>query len=284
MSEPQTEKKGVIEFGKKELDPDEEKAYREKIDKARAGGVNALKGQTPVGHVPRLSGTPVLSKESLPTTGGLQPDGSVAPRPPGSPVLSAQTAAQLEALGKAQEGQAKLDEAEVKKAAEEEDFFDSAFDFAGRGEAERILNNKKRRKEIEARCDPMKFEDLLYKDEVQQVVPIMPEKFEPTFRSFSPEESLFIKQIMSREPNQNDQYLLEKFSLAQLTCALVSINGKPLPDHRDKDGSPDEKLFRDKLKTITKKSAYIVADLMINYAWFDLRVRRLLNPDDLKNG
>jgi hypothetical protein len=119
---------------------------------------------------------------------------------------------------------------------------------------------------------------------VRLVVPILPEKFEPTFRSFSPEESLFIKQIMSREPNQNDQYLLEKFSLAQLTCALVSINGKPLPEHRDKDGSPDEKLFRDKLKTITKKSAYIVADLMINYAWFDLRVRRLLNPDDLKNG
>lgn len=282
MSEPQ---KGVIEFGKKELDPAEEKAYREKIEKARQSGVNSLKGSTPVGHTPRLQNTPILSKEGVAAQAtGLQPDGSVAPRPPGSPVLSAQTAAQLEAMAKVQGQEPKLDEAEVKKAVEEEDFFDSVFDFAQRNEAERILNNKKRKKDIESRCEPMKFEDLLYKDEVQQRVPIKPEEFEPTFRSFSPEESLFIKKLMSREEVQNENYLLEKYSLAQLCCSLVAINGKPLPDHRDQNGSPDEKLFKEKLKSIMRKSAYIVADLMINYAWFDLRVRRLLNPEDLKNG
>jgi len=280
-----SEQKGVIEFGRKELDPNEEKAYRDQIAKAKSGGgLNALKGSTPVGGAPKPQGLPLLVKEGQATAGGLQPDGSVAPRPPGSPVLSPETAAQLQGFAKAQAEAPKLDEAEVKKNVQDDDFFDSVFDFASRNEAERILNNKKRKKEIESRCQPMKFEDLLYKDEVQQIIPIKPGEFEPTFRSFSPEESLFIKRLMAREEVQNDQYILEKYSLAQLCCSLVAINGKTLPDHRDQSGSPDEKLFKEKLKVIMKKSAYIVADLMLNYAWFDLRVRHLLNPEDLKNG
>jgi hypothetical protein len=286
MSEQQTpDQRGVIQFGRKELDPEEEKAYREKIQAARQG-VNQLKGNTPLGHVPKLSGVPVLSKEQAQQASGLQADGSVAPRPPGSPVLSQQTREQLEAMQKAQES-TPLDEGEVKKEAEklqDDDVFD-VFDFAGRNEAERVLNNKKRRKEIESRCEPMKLEDLIYKDEVTQVVPVVPEKFEPRFRSFTPEESLFIKQFLSRDTaKDNDQYLLEKYSLCQLAVSLVDINGKALPDHRNKDGEIEDAAFKAKLKTILKKSAYVVADLMVNYAWFDIRVRKLLNPDDLKNG
>ena len=39
------------------------------------------------------------------------------------------------------------------------------------------------------------------------------------------------------------------------------------------------------LKQILKKSIYVVADLGLNYMWFDLRVRKLLTQtEDLKNG
>lgn len=292
MAEQPQQGREVIQFGRKELDPEEEKQYREKIAQARAGGgVNSLKGSTPLGHVQKPQNVPILAKGAVSQATGLQADGSVAPRPPGSPVLSSQTQQQLEQLQKAQQGEApaseakpELDEEELRRAAKDEEMFDTVFDFAARNEAERVLNNRKRKKEIEERCEPMNFEDLLWKNEVHQKVPIIPEKFEPTFRSFSPEESLFIKKMMSREEVQNDNYVLEKYSLCQITCSLVAINGKPLPDHRDQTGEPDTKLFQEKLKSIMKKSAYIVADLMLNYAWFDIRVRKLLNPDEVKNG
>lgn len=285
----------VIEFGgRKELDPAAEEAYRQKIAAARKG-VDALKGTQPLGGIPRPQ-MPVFSREGIAAASSPSPntpDGGVQPRPPGSPAIRPETQQQLADMAKAQDAavsQSALDEKKLEEDAKkekdklsDEDLFDM-MDFGQRNEAERILNNKKRRKEIEARCEPMNFEDLLISNEVAQTVPIIPGKFEPRYRSLTPEESLFIKKLMSREQTVNDQYMLEKYGLLQLTCSITSINGVPLPDHRGKDGTPDEELFQTKLKVITKKSGYIVADLGINYAWFDLRVRRLINPDDLKNG
>jgi len=173
-------------------------------------------------------------------------------------------------------------EEEVKQA--DEDLF-NAFDFTGRNEAERILNNKKRRKEIEDRCVEMRIEDLILRDEVQQLVPIIPNKFEVLFRSMTPDENLFIKRYVAKnDSGQSDQYVLEKFSICQLVCSVLSINGRALPDHRKTDGDIDEKAFETKLKFLLKKSGYIIADIGINYSWFDIRVRKLLNPDSLGNG
>jgi hypothetical protein len=207
-------------------------------------------------------------------------------------VLSPQTQAQLLEMQKANGEQIAAQAAEDANAAKEEekksedDPFD-LFDFYGRDESSRILNNKKRRKEIEARCAPMSFEDLLMKDEVEQVVPVLPEgKFNVKFRSLRPSESLFIKQFMATSEQKSEQYYIERYSLCQLAMAVVEINGKPLGAPHLKDGGEevDEKVFAAKLKMLTKKSGYIVADLGINYSWFDVRVRKLLNPDDLGNG
>jgi len=289
MSDAREEEIKTISFGKKELDPEQEAEYRDRIALARKGGISALKGSTPLGHIERPSIPDLTSRKASEGPTGLTSEGGVAPRPQGSPVLSPQTAAQLEQMQKAQAQQAKtevLDEEEIKKGAEaaaKEDLFDM-FDFGGAGEAERILNNKKRRKEIEDRCEPMNFDDLILKDEVRQTVPIKPGQFEPRFRTMSPEESLFMKQFLAKDVNANDAYSVEKFSLCQLACALVSLNGQDFPDHRKPDGTPDEDLFKIKLKKLMKKSGYIIADMAINYYWFDIRVRKLIAPDRLGNG
>lgn len=293
MADPREQEIKEITFGRKELDPEQEAAYREKIAAAKKGGISALKGSTPIGHIERPAIPDLTSRKAAEGPTGLTSEGGVAPRPQGSPVLSPQTAAQLEQMAQVQKQQESagsdrkaLDEEEVKKAAEaaaKEDLFDM-FDFSGGGEAERILNNKKRRKEIEDRCEPMNFEDLILKDEVRQTVPIKPGQFEPRFRSLSPEESLFIKQYLAKDTNASDAYAAEKFSLCQLTCSLVSLNGVDFPDHRKPDGTPDDELFKIKMKKLTKKSGYIVADLAINYYWFDIRVRRLIAPEKLGNG
>lgn len=272
----------TVVLGRVELDPDEAERYKERIRLAKAGGgVASLKGSTPLGHVPKLVNTPLLQKQSD-SVSPLSEEGGVQPRPPGSPVVRPET---VQALQDMQAAQAKAAETEIKKDVDEakDDLFEM-FDFNGKNETERILNNKKRRMAIEARCEPMRIEDLIMKDEVQQEVPILPGKLTVRFRSASPQENLFAKRLMADEKVTSDQYLLEKYGLMQLTLSLVSINGSSLPNHLDENGQPDDKLFQIKLKMIMKKSAYLVADLGINFFWFDLRVRRLLNPDDLKNG
>lgn len=283
MSEPQEPEIKTVVLGRVELDPDEAERYKERIRAAKEkGSVASLKGNTPLGHIPKLSGTPLLQKQVDSTFNPLTAEGGVQPRPPGSPVIRPETA---DALKNMQEAQAKEAEKEVAKEVEEakDDLFEM-FDFSGKNETERILNNKKRRLAIEARCEPMKVEDLVMKDEVQQDVPILPGKLTARFRSASPQENLFVKRIMADEKTTSEQYLIEKYGLCQLALSLVAINGSALPSHLDEHGEPSDKLFAIKLKMITKKSSYLVADLGINFFWFDLRVRRLLNPEDLKNG
>lgn len=291
------EKVGVINLGAKELSPEDEASYREKIKAAKAGApLSSFKGSTPVGGEPKVA-IPVLTnprRESV----EAPPAQGVTPRPPGSPAIRPETKEQLDAAikaGKEQEAQTEeqkaLDEKKLADDARLAQLFGS-FDFNDQAaNVERILDNKKRREAIEertAKSSPMAFEDLLLNDEVRQTVSIIPNKFEPTFRSITPVESLYIKQRMSKEIVQTDQYLGEKYNLLLLCCSLIDINGAPFPDHRKHkhDGTfdIDDSLFDDKLGALMKKSGYIIADLGINYFWFDIRVRRLLNPDDLKNG
>jgi len=294
------EQVGVINLGGGEIDPKDVEGYREKIARAKAGlPLSALKGNTPLGGVEKPQ-MPILRPGSPPIQRGDFPDvpasaQGVAPRPPGSPVLRPETKQQLDAAiaaGKKLEAEAQqkveLDEKKLAEDARLEKIFES-FDFVDQQrQVEHILDNKKRRKEIEERCKTMQFDDLLMKDEVDQVVPVLPGKFEPRFRSLRPIETLYLKARMAKESVQTDQYLGEKYNLLLLTCSLIDINGRPLPDHRrmKADGTfeVDDKLFDEKLAALMNKSGYIIADLGVNYAWFDIRVRRLLNPDDLKNG
>jgi hypothetical protein len=284
----QEAEKEVIEFGVPAPDPNREAAYQAKINKAKEG-INAFKGNEPRGVVPRPS-IPRLDGSRKPTE--LDPMGavdkpSVRPRPPGSPAVRPETQAQIAQAVAAGQQQEKVEAEEVlKKEIEDkkEDIFD-AFDFGAQNEAERILNNKVRRKEIESRCKPMSIEDLIMKDQVEQIVPIIPDKFEVTFRTCSAEESLFIKKYLaSKQESVSDAYAAEKYTLCQLACALVALNGKEFPDHRDKDGIPEEKHFEIKLQTLLKKSVFVIVDLNVNYIWFDIRVRRLFNPEKLGNG
>jgi hypothetical protein len=272
----------AITFGR-DIDPNEEAEYRKKIEAARkTGGVDGLKAKDPVGVLPRPS---MPAPRQVPEGPSSRTEaGGVQPRPKGSPLLSSETAEQIKGLAEASARQA-MSEPKVEEPKKEEEDLLEMFDFQERNEAERILNNKKRRKEIESRLEPMKLEDLLMKDEVQQNVPVVPDKFEILFRSITPEENLYIKRYVAKnDTGQSDQYILEKFGMCQLVCSVLALNGRPLPDHRAQDGSIDDAAFDKKLKILLRKSGYIIADLGINYGWFDIRVRKLLSPDALGNG
>lgn len=275
----------VIEFGRPELDPSKAIEYKRKIANARNSS-DSIKGpHTPLGHVERppmpLLAQPGSNIAALPS--GLTPDGGVAPRPPGSPSIRPETAQQVAAFQEAQKNTEKKVEEEGKKAVENDDTLYDLFDSGVKNEADLILNNKKRRKEIEARCSEMSIEDLIMKGEVRQTIPIIPDKFVIVLRSNLPEENLFIKRIIAREPSVSDQHTLERYGLLQLCIGLVSINGQVFPSHMDEKG-PNEDLFNKKYEMMMKLSGYIIADLGVQIKWFDIRVRKLMNPELLGNG
>lgn len=144
------------------------------------------------------------------------------------------------------------------------------------------LNNKARRKRIEARCKPMSLEDYIMNGGVKQVVPIIPGKIVPTFRSASVDEDLEVKRMMFGVQG-TDIYIANRFSLMQLTLSLFAFNGEPLPDHLNRDGQFDEDLFNKKFEKVRKYPTQLAEDLVNNYMWFDDRVKDLFG-EDLGNG
>ena len=274
-----------IVLGAPQTDPE----VQRRIDEARKGTVDALKGPGDRGVIPK---PPV--RNLIPQKGGntqmpevMRQGMPVSPRPPGSPILSPNTEKLLEKAGEALKKSAEAAEAEEQKIDPEKQAEGEFLDTLSAGPTPRQERIKlmARKKGIEERLSPLSFDDLLIKGEVSQKVPIIPGKLEATFRSLLPEESLFIKQFMFREKDVSDSWLLEKYSICQLACSLTALNDKPLQDHRDPaSGAIDEKKFKAKLKVLERMSGYIIQELYQNYAWFDLRVKDLIDPDKLGNG
>jgi hypothetical protein len=190
--------------------------------------------------------------------------------------LTQETAEQLEAVAKANAPDA---EQPKQQEDEEEDLFD--YDELG-NKIKNLLANKSRREAIEARCEPMDLMELLVNKEARQVVPIIPHKYYPTFRTMGGDEDLEIKRILSPERGST-QYILGRAAIMNLTCGLYAMNGKPLPPVTNPDGVFDLKLFEEKYRSISKYPLQVLADLSVNYSWFDRRVRALLALETIKD-
>lgn len=147
-----------------------------------------------------------------------------------------------------------------------------------------LLNNPKRRKDIEGRLSPMDITDVILHGEVRQTIPIVRDKLNVTYRSVSGDEDLAVKQMMFGESG-GDRYLMDKYTIMQLTLALVSINGEDLPTHLNDKKKFDETKFLAKFEKVTRFPVQLIADLGIQYLWFDERVRTLFlgGTDELKN-
>jgi hypothetical protein len=215
------------------------------------------------------------------------------PRPAGSG-LRPETQQQLEALAKAQQPEApKAQQPEDKDAKREKentiaasvraelDDLEDQFEVDEFGNRVRSLFlNKERREAIEKRCTPMHVEDLLINQEVRQDVPLIPGRLEVTYRSISGSEDLFVTRRMFGVKGAS-QYIMDLLSAMRLCSAIYAINRRPLPSHL-KEGEPDEDLFKAKLALLMKYPIQLLADLSVNYSWFDQRVKRLLVIDEIK--
>lgn len=178
-------------------------------------------------------------------------------------------------------GEEKSGTEDIEEAFQNMDDFE--FDSYRRMMEENVLNNPARRKAIEARCRPMDVVDLITTGEVQQEVPVVPGKYIVTFRSTTGAEDLAIKRLLYDERG-TPRYMLDMYSMMSLTLGLYAINRHPLPDHRDEEGNFDTVKFNEKFKLVKGYPLQLIADLSANYAWFDVRVRKLFAVDELGNG
>lgn len=150
-----------------------------------------------------------------------------------------------------------------------------------------LLNNDEQRKIVEERCDPMDLADLVIAGKVTQVVPIVPVKYEPEFESIGGDVDLALKRLIVEEAQAlkvDNRYLLDKYALMGLACSLRALNKKPFPDYRDAQGNFNQDLFDVKFNKVTKLPLPLLASLGVHYFWFDIRVRKLLVAERIKNG
>lgn len=208
-------------------------------------------------------------------------DPKLAPRPAGAG-LRPETIRELEGVAAANAKPSKDDE-ELAKINKEIDEIDDVFETNEFGErVKSLLGNKERARIIESRCLPISLEELLISGSVNQKVPIVPGKFEPTFRSLSGQENLEILRLMNsvRGP---DEYILDMLQIFRLTAGLYALNTKVMPSHLNNDGDFDEELFRKKHKIVIRMALPILADMSVNFGWFVRRVQKLTVIDDIKS-
>lgn len=183
---------------------------------------------------------------------------------------------------KSEEAGAKPEESDALK-----DAFDNMDDFEydsyRRMLEENVLNNPKRKKKIESKCKEMDIIDLITQGEVKQEVSVVDDKYIITFRSVTGEEDLAIKRLLYTERG-SPRYMLDVYSLMSLTLGLHAINRHPLPTHIDENGKFSTPLFEEKFRLVKNYPLQLLADLAVNYTWFDIRVRKLFSVEELGNG
>jgi hypothetical protein len=204
----------------------------------------------------------------------------------GRPPLSDKTQDALAAMAKAAEEIQRKEAAKADEAEEDvkEGLYDEIKDMVGEEQWHK-LNNRERRKKIEAGLASLNFTDILTLGEMSQDVRIR-NGLILTFRTVTGDEDLAIKRMMFGEQG-GDRYLMDKFSMMQLTLALKAVNGEELPSHVDvKTGELDEEKFLDKFKKVMRFPAALLGDFGLQYAWFHERVQALLldETDEIKNG
>lgn len=149
------------------------------------------------------------------------------------------------------------------------------------------LMSKERREAIEKRLKDLDITDMVMKKEIQQEIPIIPGKLSVTLRTFNQRENIWILKYIYDYPG-SALYTQELVNTCRLTCGIVAINGKYLPDHRKDVGKMTEDIvkedFEKKMFHIASFPVQLVADFSVQSIWFQDRVDKLFTVDVLKNG
>ena len=160
---------------------------------------------------------------------------------------------------------------------------DPGLDFGAIMGARNTLMGTERKKRIEDRLEPLDISEMISKREVQQEIPIIPNKLHVTLRTYSQKEYLFCLRYFYEFPG-SAAYVEELLNTCKMVCSIEAINGAHLPGHLDKDGDVDRDAFQKKYHHVTSFPINLLADFSVQCIWFGDRVSDLFGLDNLKNG
>lgn len=151
---------------------------------------------------------------------------------------------------------------------------------------EDILRNPDQKKIIEDRLEALDIDDLIIKNRVMQRVPIIPKKFEVTYRSMTGNDDLALKRLLMQESKSvevTERFLLDKYAFMALSCGIVKVNSNALPDHLDAEGKFNEEAFWKKFEWVMKRPLHMLSSIGVNHTWFEMRVRKLFVAENVGN-
>lgn len=141
----------------------------------------------------------------------------------------------------------------------------------------------RRKKAIESNLTPIDFEDMIFKGYSDQEIEIRA-GFRIVFRTMTTQQSLWIEQRMRDVAEEVMQYGRHYMSIVQIACCLQSVNGRPIGSSLSTFVKPSQKdEFNDalerKLEAVLQMPQVITDDLIVNFTWFQGRVRKALAGD-----
>lgn len=141
-----------------------------------------------------------------------------------------------------------------------------------------------RRKEVESRCPEVQIDELFISGELRQQVTIRPKRLVVTYRTLSSREDLYIKRRLNEVRDENLRYAEDRFLYMLLAAHVHTYNGKELPSTQDEKGEIQDALFDKRFKFICDLPQLIMEEIWVNFIWFEARVRRALEAENLSDG
>ena len=140
-----------------------------------------------------------------------------------------------------------------------------------------------RRKEIESRLSPIRIDDLFVSGEIRQKVVIRPNRLTVTFRTLKGREDLYIKRRLNEVKDEVVRYAEDRFLYMLLCAHIYSYNGKELT-HIMENGQISNSNFDKRFDELCNVPNVLVEEIWVNFRWFEDRVKKALESDNLKNG
>lgn len=144
------------------------------------------------------------------------------------------------------------------------------------------FNNSRRRKRIEKKLEDMVVESMVEHGELRQKVPISA-GITVEFRTTRGDENQAILHELGKLDG-SELYLRERLALMNLAAGLRMVGTELMPNHFDDNDEFDSERFEKKLKRVLRFPVQVLADMRVNYYWFDDRVRNVMIADELGNG
>lgn len=141
-----------------------------------------------------------------------------------------------------------------------------------------------RRKHVEGGLDAVRIDELFVSGELRQKVTIRPNRLEVTYRTLSGREDLYIKKRLNEVRDENLRYAEDRFLYMLLAAHVHTYNGKELNSIFNENGDIQDDLFDKRFNFICDLPQIIMEEIWVNYVWFEERVRRALEAENLNYG